>query len=141
MYRFFLIGFAWFAVTSSLAAVPARPLYEPEDPPKPPPPPKINIMDLRGTAWLGKYNAANRTYIFEPNGTLSYKTTTKTIFKNYGSWRIEGNRVSYEYGSGKTKLMEFRGTIQDNNTIIGEATYLNGNKAVMTLQRTLLQPQ
>jgi hypothetical protein len=122
-------------------AAPARPLYEPEEPPKLPAP---VIGGLNGTAWLGKYNTVDRVFILEPDGTVSYRSTLKTskVFKERGFWKFEGNILTFEhYVNPKSKLMEFRGTVKDAKTIVGEATYLllNGKKAPQTLRRTTLE--
>jgi hypothetical protein len=130
----------WFMLALGIGhAAPARPLYEPEEPPMLP---ALVIGGLNGTAWLGKYNTVDRVFIFEPDGTVSYRTTAKTskVFKERGSWKLEGNILTFEhYINPKTKLMEFRGTVKDANTIVGEATYLplKGKKAPQTLQRTM----
>ncbi|MBI3823534.1 MAG: hypothetical protein HY289_12765 [Planctomycetes bacterium] len=119
-------------------AAPARPLYEPALPPPPPPPPRI--INLAGTAWVGKYNAINRIFVFESDGTLSYKSPAGKAapFKNRGSWRMEGNVLIFEhFVNPNTKLMHFRGTIRDDNSIVGEANYLLLKRTeAQTLQRT-----
>ncbi len=116
--------------------VPAVPLYVPK-PTRPQTVLPAIIKDMRGTAWLGKYSAATRTYIFEPDGTLSYKTTTKTIYKNRGSWRLEGDTLIFTYWTTPAnKLMDFRGTVKDFNSIVGEATLRTGAKSMQTLKRT-----
>ena len=133
---------AWSVLMVGIAhAAPARPLYEPEEPAKLPVP---VIGGSNGTAWLGKYNTVDRVFVFEPDGTVSYRTTLKTskVFKGRGSWKLDGNILTFEhYINPKSKLMEFRGTVKDGNTIVGEATYLllNGKKALQTLQRTTLE--
>jgi hypothetical protein len=142
MQRCFLFGVIGltFAVSAVLSA-PARPLYEPEEPPKLP---ASVAIHLNGAAWFGKYNAVNRVFIFEPDGTLSYKATTANakVFKNRGSWKLVGNQLHFEhYINPNSKLIEFHGTIKDENTIVDEATYplLKGKKALQTLQRTTLE--
>ena len=71
-------------------------------------------VDLNNTAWLGRYNAVARTFIFEADGTLSYRSSTSKVakgLKNRGFWRLEGNNLFFEhYISPNSKLMEFRGT-------------------------------
>jgi hypothetical protein len=134
----FLFGFVSFTLAASLvSAAPARPLYEPEEAAKPPAP---AIGGLTGTAWLGKYSTVNRVFIFEPDGTLSYRSTAKTskILKGRGSWKLEGNILTFEHFiNPNSKLMHFRGTIKDANTIVGEATFpLLKTSAAQTLQRT-----
>ncbi|MSQ93412.1 MAG: hypothetical protein EXR98_02525 [Gemmataceae bacterium] len=140
MNRFFLCSLFLFSlmVGITVAAHPARPLYEPPDPPKPLAPVVVN---LAGSAWLGKYAAANRTYIFEADGTLSYKTATVTIFKNRGAWRLEGNTIYFEHHIGikAKKTLEFRGVLKDPNTIVGEQTMVvTGAKTNVTMQRTMV---
>lgn len=140
MQRLFLSTIALFALTVGIAvsAHPARPLYEPPDPPKPPVP---VVAQLNGSAWLGKYGVAVRTYIFEADGTISYKTTTPTIFKNRGSWRLEGNTVYFDHHIGikGKKTLEFRGILRDPNTIVGEQTMvLTGAKTQVIMQRTVV---
>lgn len=138
MARLLLFFLGWFILGVGLAhGVPARPLYEPEEPPKPPAPKQMAI-DLRGTAWLGKYITTNRTFIFEADGTLSYKSTTKTIFKNRGSWRLDGSTLYFEHNVGVNKVMDFKGTILSNGTIVGESITKTGAKTQQTLQRTIL---
>ncbi len=131
------LSILWIALALALAhAAPARLPYEPADAPKMP---AQVTVDLNGTAWLGKYLAANRTFIFETDGTLSYKSAAKTSkgFKNRGSWKLEGNRLYFEhYINPNQKLMEFRGIIRDANTIVGEATFpVKGTKEQQMLQR------
>lgn len=130
----------WFCLAlAGLHAAPARPLYEP---PPPPAAPKVVLVDLNNTAWVGKYNAAIRTFIFEADGTLSYRSGAAKVkgagIKNRGSWKVVGNQLFFEHFiNPNQKLMTFQGTIQDANTIVGEATYLLLNKKDnQTLQRT-----
>ncbi len=145
MQRMSLLLFAWLVLAfADACAAPARPLYEPPDPPKAPP--ARAIFQLEGSAWLGKYNAINRIFILEADGTLSYKSATLkgkgNAIKNRGSWKLEGDQLFFQHHiKPGTVLMEFRGTIKDGNTIVGEAIYplLNGNKANQTLQRTTLE--
>lgn len=138
MKRMPFLMLTWFVLALGIGhAAPARPLYEPEAPPKLPAP----VIGLNGTAWLGKYNTIDRVFIFEPDGTVSYRTTAKTakIFKDRGFWKFDGNILTFEhYINPNSKLMEFHGTVKDANTIVGEATYvlLKGKKALQTLQRT-----
>jgi hypothetical protein len=87
-------------------------------------------VNLGGTTWNGKYNAVNRIFIFEPDGTLSYQATTgkgginMKIYKNRGTWRQEGTTIMFDYYTTPANvLMQFRGTITDANTIDGEANY------------------
>jgi hypothetical protein len=129
------IGFCVIAI--GLAhAVPARPLYEPAVTVAPPP----LTVNLNGSAWLGKYNAANRVYIFEADGTLSYRSAIAKaggkVYKNRGTWRLEGNKLFFDHNIGaKNTVMEFRGTVVDANTIVGEATYpMTGRKDTQTLK-------
>jgi hypothetical protein len=135
-----LTALVWFSLAVSIAvAVPARPLYEPEEPPKP----AVRIIaDLNGSAWTGKYNTINRIFIFEADGTLSYKSTAATgkIFKNRGSWKLEGDVLSFEHFiNPNAKLMQFRGKITDANSIVGESVLgATGAKSQQTLQRTTL---
>jgi hypothetical protein len=132
------LSIVWIALAFSLAhAAPARPLYQPTSPPAPP---VRKFVNLNNTAWLGKYNAVARTFIFEPDGTLSYRSPTSKAakgFKNRGFWKLEGNNLFFEhYINPNSKLMEFRGTVIDGNTIVGEATYLLlRTKAPQTMQR------
>ena len=138
MTRLLATCFAWSTLAIGIAlAVPAQPLYEPEAPPKAP---AVIVVNLNGTAWLGKYVSTNRTFIFEPDGTLSYKSATKTVFKNRGQWRLEGNTLHFEHWINPAiKLMEFRGTFKDANTIIGESVTKAGGKTTQTLQRTTVE--
>jgi hypothetical protein len=132
----------WFVLALGIGhAAPARPLYEPEEPPKLP---ALIIGGSNRTAWLGKYNTVDRVFIFEPDGTVSYRTIAKTskVFKERGFWKLEGNNLTFDHFiNPKTKVMEFHGIVKDANTIVGEATYLllNGKKALQTLQRTNLE--
>jgi len=83
MKRLLAICVLWSSAALTIAhAVPARPLYEPEPAPKPP---AIKVDNLAGTAWLGKYGTLNRTYILEADGSVSYSSTGKTVFKMRGS--------------------------------------------------------
>jgi hypothetical protein len=129
-----LIGFAFGA--GILIAAPARPLYQPEDPPKLPA--RAVQVNLAGTAWLGKYNTLNRIFIFEADGTLSYKSTTAKgkVFPIRGSWRVVGDVIEFEHFTNPNQIL---GTIKDANTIVGEATFrLNNMKSMQTMQRTNL---
>ena len=128
----------FFACALGLAhAAPARLPYYMADAPKMP---ARVMVDLNGTAWLGKYLTVNRIFIFEADGTLSYKSPVATAkpFKNRGSWKLEGNKLYFEHFITPTKkLMEFRGAVTDGNTIVGEATFpAKGAKEAQTLQRT-----
>jgi hypothetical protein len=137
MTRILACSIAFFVLALGVAhAVPARPLYEPAFAVAPPP----LIVNLNGSSWLGKYNAVSRVFIFEPDGSLSYSTSTGKgagkIYKNRGIWRLEGRSLYFENTLKDRKLMEFRGIVIDGNTIIGEATYpLANTKAEQTLKR------
>jgi hypothetical protein len=125
----------------SAHAAPARLLYKSSAPPPPQMPAPVTV-DLNGTAWLGKYISTTRTFIFEPDGTLSYRTATKAakIYKNRGKWKLEGNKISFEYFTTPANvLMEFNGTVTDANTIVGEATYRlkNGAKEEQIFRRSM----
>jgi hypothetical protein len=137
MRRLLLLAIMWSPLALGIAhAVPARPLYEPPEYPKAP---VRMTVDLNGTAWLGKYNAVNRIFVFEADGTLSYKSAAGkgAFFKNRGSWKVDGNNISFEHNVGAKKVMEFRGVVKDQNTIVGEATYpLTNKKVEQTLERT-----
>lgn len=135
MKRMIAICLAWSTIAWGLAqAVPARPLYMPEIPPKVEPP---KAVALAGTAWLGKYGVANRTYIFDPDGTVSYSATTKTVFKQRGQWRFDGVTLFFDHHIGANKMLEFRGVVKDENTIVGEQTMLKtGMKSTVTMQKT-----
>ena len=140
MIRIISISALLLALTASVGrGVPAVPLYTPA--PKSPQvaKPAINL-DLRGTAWLGKYSASPRTFTFEPDGTISYKTTGKIHYKNRGMWRLEGNTLIFEHWltNPANKIMDFRGTIRDPNSIVGESTLRTGAKTMQTLQRTVV---
>jgi hypothetical protein len=137
MLRLSLIAFALAVlVIGDSSAHPARPLYLPPVAAKAPPPrPPIN---LNGTSWQGKLNAATRFFIFEPDGTLSYKSspTIKTTFKNRGHWRFDGSTLSFQHFlQANNILMEFRGKVQDANTIVGESVNKAGVKTMQTLKR------
>jgi hypothetical protein len=125
-----ILGLAVIGILIALGstdAAPARLLHRPSEPT---PPPAPVMLDLNGTTWLGKYMAANRTFIFEADGTLSYKSAAKTAkaFKNRGFWKLEGNKLYFEhYINPNQKLMEFHGVIKDGNTIVGEATFLGSS--------------
>jgi len=140
MKRILAMVFVWSMLAFGLAiAAPARPLYEPEPPPKAPPP--QTFVNLSGSAWLGKYNVANRTYIFEADGTVSYSTTGKTMFKNRGSWKLMGDNLFFDHhiGVAGKKTLEFRGVVKDTNTIVGVQTMLTtGVKSNVTMQRTAM---
>src|SRR5687768_12634469 len=126
MKRIFGISLVWSTLAFALSlAAPARPLYEPEPPLKPPEP--RAFVNLSGTAWLGKYAAANRTYVFEADGTVSYSTTGKTMFKGRGQLKFVGDTITFNHHigvAGKT-VMEFRGVVKDTNTIVGEQIMIN----------------
>ena len=130
------------ATLGMVQAFPARPLFAPSDPPKAPTPPPVLTVNLAGTVWLGKYTAATpRLYVFETDGTVSYRTpTSKGIpIKNRGTWRMEGNTLVFEHWITKgVTTMEFRGVVKDVNTIVGESTSKAGGKFTQTLQRTTL---
>lgn len=132
------IAFTWALLVFSVAhAVPVRPLFEPE------PPPKLAVpmfTNLSGSAWLGKYNALPRIFVFETDGTLSYSSTAgKTLFKNRGSWKVDGNVLIFEHNIGANKVMDFKGVIQDADTIVGESITKTGVKAQQTLKRTFFK--
>src|SRR5580698_7680165 len=100
MRRIFGLSMVMMAGALGLAhAAPARLPYEPGEAPKMP----VKLaVDLTGTAWLGKYMAANRTFIFEADGTLSYQSVTAkgktgTRFKNRGFWKLEGDKLYFEH--------------------------------------------
>lgn len=138
MHRIFCIMFTWSVLAIGFAlANPVRPPYVPEPIAKPPAP-KVTF-DMAGSKWLGKYNVANRYYTFEIDGTVSYSPspTTKGI-KNRGSWRIEGNTFNFDHNIGAAKMLEFRGTFTDANTLVGEQTMTKtGVKSNVTMQRQL----
>lgn len=130
-------GFLLILAASIGRGVPAVPLYMPT--PKAPAIAKpVVALDLRGTAWLGKYSTIARIFIFEADGTLSYKTTGKIHYKNRGTWRVEGDTLIFEHwlSNPANKIMDFRGTIRDANSIVGESTMKTGAKTMQTLQRT-----
>ena len=126
----------WFVLAIGFAhAIPARPLYEPVEPAQLP---VLVVANLHGSEWSGKYMAANRIFIFEADGTVSYKSSPKTIkgIRNRGTWKFDGKNLTFEHYIGNNNiLMEFRGVIQDGNTIMGEATYKTGKKEQQSLQR------
>src|SRR5688572_45732 len=130
-----------FTLTVSIAyAIPARPLYVPDDPPKAPAV-RVAPINIAGTAWLGKYSAAatQRLFVFEADGTVSYRSPAgkTTPIKNRGNWRVEGNTLIFDHFITKgNTLMEFRGVIQDPNTIVGESWNKAGVKTPQTMQRT-----
>ncbi|MBM3997432.1 MAG: hypothetical protein FJ303_25295 [Planctomycetes bacterium] len=139
-----LIANLWFAVSVGLAqSAPARPLFV-DDPPAKAPAPAV-IVNLNNTAWLGKYNTIQRVFIFEADGTLSYRSpASKTKgFKNRGTWRIVRNTFHFEHWiNPQTKLLEFKGTIVDADTIVGEQTMTQtGQKMNVTMQRAPLDPK
>ena len=138
MPRLLIGALAFFVLTIGVAiAHPARPLYEPTPVPKAPPPPPA--IDLNGTTWQGKYLTANRIFTFEPDGTLSYKSSplTKSSFKNRGHWKFDGETLYFEHFiTAKNKIMEFRGKVQDGNTIVGESITKTGGKSTQSLIRT-----
>jgi len=127
---------AWFIAAGSIAfAVPARPLYQPLSIPKAPARPVVN---LSGTSWLGSYLAANRVFIFEPNGTISYKASAKTkvINKKCGTWTFDGETLTFEhYHNQKNVLMEYRGKVQDAKTIFGVSTTRKDGRSTQILTR------
>jgi hypothetical protein len=137
MTRLLACSIGFFVIAIGIAqAVPARPLYEPAVPVTPAP----LIVNLNGSSWFGKYITINRIFIFEADGTLSYRTTTGKaggkIYKNRGNWKLQGNNLYFDYFTmpGRT-LMEFRGIVTDGNTIVGEATYpVTGKKDAQTLK-------
>lgn len=139
MQRFFLVTLASFAVAVGVAvSAPARPLYEPPPVPKPPPP--RQMVNLNGTAWQGKYGVANRVYIFEPDGTISYKSSplVKAGIKNRGIWRLEGDMLYFDHNIGAAKMLEFRGKVQGPDSIVGEQVMVKtGVKSQVTMQRCM----
>lgn len=141
MKRSALLMLAWLTLAFSVAhAIPARPLYEPLESG----PPAFAMANFQGSEWSGKYLTLNRIFIFEADGSLSYKSNPKTIkgFKNRGSWKLDGGNLTFEHHiSVNNKLLEFRGIIQDANTIVGEVTYKNGNKVQQTFQRIIADPK
>ena len=121
MRRLYLLSLAGFVIAVGVAvSAPARPLYEPPPPAKPPLP-RV-IVNLAGTSWNGKYNVANRIYLFEPDGTVSYKSSpvAKVAIKNRGTWRLEGDTLHFDHNIGAAKMMEFHGKFQGPDTIVGE---------------------
>ena len=128
---------AWSVLAVGLAsAVPARPLYVPEPAPKQPEP--RPLINLGGTTWLGKYTVADRIYTFEVDGTVSYKSSpaTKVSIKNRGNWKFDGVQFYFDHHIGTNKLIEFRGVLQDGNTIVGEQTILKtGVKSPVVMKR------
>ncbi len=140
MTRYFVWVLVLFAIAvgTMASAHPARPLYEPPETTKPAP---VVFLNLVGTAWLGKYGVAARTYVFEADGTISYKSATPTIFKNRGSWRLEGQTIYFDHHIGikGKKTLEFRGVVKDANTIVGEQLMVNtGMKTTVIMQRTVI---
>jgi hypothetical protein len=138
MKRLLTIVFAWSALAFGFAAAnPARPLYEPLPPPKLPAA-KV-IPNMIGTTWLGKYSTVNRYYIFEADGTISFKTTLKAnALKGRGNWRMEGNVVFFDHNLGAGTIMEFRGNFKDEKTIVGQQTMVKtGAKSNVTMQRAI----
>jgi len=97
------------------------------------------VLDLNGTTWQGKYLTSNRIFTFEPDGTLSYKSSplTKSSIKNRGHWKFDGETLSFEHFlTPKNKIMEFRGKVQDGNAIVGESITKTGGKTTQTLIST-----
>ena len=138
MRRMAAICFAWSMLALGIAhAVPARPLYEP---PAPATPPKVTFIDLKGTAWAGKYGVTNRIYIFEADGSISYSSTGKTVFKIRGNWKFDGINLFFDHHTGTKKISyEFRGIVKDANTIVGEQTLVTtGAKSPATMTRTVM---
>jgi hypothetical protein len=139
MLRFGAYLFAWLLSASSLAlAVPARPLYQPPPAVKTPARPTVN---LNGTTWQGTYLDAIRVFIFEPDGTISYKASAKTkvINRKCGTWKFDGETLTFEhYHNLKNVLMEYRGKLQDAKTIVGESTTRKGGRSLEIL--TLVNP-
>jgi hypothetical protein len=138
MRRLFLYALVVAPMTVAVAfAHPARPLYMPAAVPEAPPPrPSVN---LKGTTWQGKYLTTNRIFTFEPDGTLSYKSSplTKNSIKNRGHWHFDGETLYFEHFiTAKNKIMEFRGKIQSPNAIVGESITKVGGKSAQTLIRT-----
>jgi len=137
MPRLFVFSLAAVGLMMGVAlAHPARPLYLPAIAAKAPSP--RPAMNLNGTTWQGKYLTSNRFFTFEPDGTLSYKSSpaTKNSIKNRGHWRFDGDTLYFEHFMVvNNKLMEFRGKIQDANTIVGESITKTGAKTTQTLQR------
>jgi hypothetical protein len=111
-------------------------LYDPAAPAKAPPP--RPVLNLNGTSWQGKYLTTNRIFTFEPDGTLSYRVsaTSKVNTKNRGTWQFNGDTVIFEYYiNANNKLMEFRGKLQDSNTLVGESITKTGGKTNQTFVR------
>ncbi len=142
MQRYLLSTITTLVAAISIAyAIPARPLYVPPEPPRAPTPAPVVSVYLGGSAWLGKLNAINRLFVFEADGTVSYRTPASKAnpIKGRGSWRVEGNTLIFDHFITKgNTILEFRGTIKDSNTIVGESTSKTGGKTMQTLQRTTL---
>jgi hypothetical protein len=139
----FILG-VWSVLAFSFAiAHPARPLYEPIPIPKPPAP-KL-IPNMAGTTWFGKYNAIDRVYVFEFDGTVSYTTAAAAKAKvkiipnkGRGNWRMEGTTFFFEHNLGAGTVMEFRGNFAGPDTIVGEQHMVKtGKKSNVTMKRHL----
>src|SRR5262245_35338580 len=109
-------------------AIPARPSYQPSRPP-------AQLVNLSGSAWLGKIHLQSRIYTFEADGTL----TIDRVHKNRGSWKQEGNLISFTSINTKTGqvVMEFRGQITDARTIVGEADYPDPDLGIYQSPQTM----
>jgi hypothetical protein len=109
-----------------------------------PPAPKL-APNMAGTTWLGKYNAIDRVYIFEPDGTVSYTTAAAIKAKakilpnkNRGSWRMEGTTFVFDHSLGAGTVLEFRGNFAGPDTIVGEQHMVKtGKKSDVTMKRQM----
>jgi len=113
-----LFAFACLLIAFEAAhAVPARPLYVPEERPKLPP-----RFEFGGSYWFGKCYETDFWVVFEKNGVLSYGYSGNT-FKN-GTWKLEGTNLYFEMNN---RYLEFRGTMQ-GDLIQGESWNVAGGR-------------
>jgi hypothetical protein len=106
-----------------VSAAPARPLYLPSAPPVPPAPPRILLVV--GTTWEGTLFTSNCRVTFNADATLTY---TEMGRSTPGSWRQEGNRVTFDIN----KYSEYD-AILNGNHLAGTGR----NKAGMTCNPSL----
>lgn len=120
------VTLACFVLALSFAhAVPARPLYVPEDPPK-----RAVELNLRGTTWVGQDLIANRIMEFMADGTLRYGVAGKLTYDK-ASWKLEGDDLYFEMNN---QYREFKGKVI-GDTIVGKSWNKVGTRWDTNLRR------
>jgi hypothetical protein len=112
-----------FALSASVAAaVPARPLYEPE------PLPKLRTgPNLPGSTWEGMLFIPNSKITFNADGTLVYGDPGSG---SPGTWRLEGNVLFFDIN----KYSEYK-TVIDGDRIHGTGVNKAGQQCTPLLYR------